>query len=432
MDSIPAKRDKKREGVKYIMTDYKRRIGTAIATVAILANAATPAAFAGTTITISGNSADSDNDVQVNNTQNTNVTQNNSANFTNNVSGNANTGDNDANKNNGGDVKVKTGDASINATVVNQANTNHASVDCCNQGNTTVKVANNSADSNNTVNLDVDHDIDIDQDNDADFDNNIKYLDAKTGNNDANKNNGGDVSIETGDASVKVAVSNWANANSARVGGGNGSEASMSLKIVDNSADSDNDITVDVDSDVEVDQDNEADFDNRIDADSNSGDNDANKNNGGEVSIETGDASVDVTVDNMANFNWADLNCGCVFGQGGLTVDVSGNGYESDNNVNGDFDSDQDVDQDNDADFDTNVKNSDAETGNNDANKNNSGSNGDPSIETGDADFNVGVANSANMNSVGSEEPEWPGLDLGGVNINISFDLSDLMDALGL
>ncbi len=414
------------------MTDYKRRIGTAIATVAILANAATPAAFAGTTISITNNGADSDNDVQVNNTQNTNVTQNNTANFTNNIDGDANTGDNDANKNNGGDVSVNTGNATVNATVVNQANTNHASVDCCTQGDTEVKIGGNAANSNNTANLDVDNKIDVDQDNRADFENNVKYLDAKTGNNDANKNNGGDVTVETGDASVKVAVSNWANANSARVGGGNGNDASMSLKILNNAADSDNDITVDVYSDVEVDQDNYADFDNRIDGDSNTGDNDAKKNNGGEVSIDTGDASVDVTVDNIANFNWADLNCGCVFGEGGLTVDVSGNAYNSDNNVNGDFDSIQDADQDNNADFDTDVKNSDAETGNNDANKNNAGAGEDPSIETGDADVNVGVANSANMNSVGSEEPEWPEMNLGGVNINISFDLGDLLDALGL
>lgn len=413
------------------MTDYKRRIGTAIATVAILANATLPVAFAGTTISINGNAADSDNDVQVNNTQNTNVTQNNTANFTNNIDGDANTGDNDANKNNGGDVTVDTGDASVNATVVNQANTNYASVDCCNQGNTTVKIGGNAADSNNTINLDVDNTVDIDQDNDADFVNNLKYLDAKTGNNDANENNGGEVNVTTGDASVIVVVGNWANANSARVGG-SGDQSSVSLKILNNAADSDNDIKVDVNASTDVDQDNDADFYNKVDGDSNTGDNDANKNNGGEVSIETGDATVDVTVDNMANFNWADLNCGCVFGEGGLTVDVSGNAFNSDNNVNGDFDSNQDADQDNDADFDTNVKNSDAETGNNDANENNNGGNGDPSVTTGDADVIVDVENSANVNGIGGDEPEWPGVNLGGVNISFSFDLGDLLDALGL
>src|SRR3990172_3467484 len=131
------------------MTDYKKRLGTAIATVVILAKSYSGLAIAGTTININGNAADSDNDVTVQLESETNVTQNNTANF-----------------------------------------------------------------------------------------NNNKYGDANTGNNDANQNNGGDVNIQTGDASVTVAVSNWANANSARVGG-NGNETSVSLKILDNAADSD-------------------------------------------------------------------------------------------------------------------------------------------------------------------------------------------------
>src|SRR3989338_5893675 len=109
------------------MTDYKKRLGTAIATVAILANAAMPA-FAGTTITIDGNASDSDNDVTVNNTQSTNVSQNNTANFTNYIDADADTGDNDANKNNGGDVSIETGDASVNVSVSNSANQNWAEV----------------------------------------------------------------------------------------------------------------------------------------------------------------------------------------------------------------------------------------------------------------------------------------------------------------
>src|SRR3990167_5952484 len=347
------------------MTDYKRKLGTAIATVAILANAAMPA-FAGKTITINGNAADSDNDVTVNQDSDIDIDQDNDADFDNNIDGDANTGDNDANQNNGGDVNVQTGDATVNATVNNSANQNWAEVDCCASNDLEVKIANNGAYSNNTVDVDSDSDVDVDQDNDADFDNDIKYLDAKTGNNDANQNNGGDVNVQTGDASVTVAVSNWANSNSARVGSA-GDEANVSLKILDNAADSDNDITLDLDSDVDVDQDNDADFDNDVDADANTGDNDANQNNGGDVLIDTGDASVDITVDNMANFNWADVNCGCVFGDGGLEVLVEGNGYYSNNTVNGDFDSIQKIDQDNDADFDNKVKNTDADTGNNDA-----------------------------------------------------------------
>lgn len=414
------------------MTNYTKKLGTAIATVAIMANAFAPmTAFAGTTITINGNAADSDNDVTVNNTQNTNVTQTNYANFTNNVDGDADTGDNDANKNNGGDVMIETGDASVNATVSNSANQNWANVDCCEQGDTEVKIAGNAFDSNNTANLDVDNSVKVNQDNDAYFTNNVKYLDADTGNNDANKNNGGNVSVETGDASVTVAVSNWANANSARVGGGEGGAGDVSLKILNNAADSDNDITVDLNGTTNVTQDNYADFYNKVDGDANTGDNDANKNNGGDVELTTGDASVDVTVDNMANFNWADLNCGCLFG-GSLEVTVEGNADSSDNNVDGDFDSNQTANQTNDAYFDSNVKYLDADTGNNDVNKNNGGAGSDPSLETGDASVDANVTNSANLNGLGGSEPEWPNFEMGGLHISLNFDLSDLLDALGL
>lgn len=328
----------------YIMTNYKKRLGTAIATVAILANATLPVAFAGTTINITGNAADSDNDVVINNTKDTNVTQNNTANFTNKVN-----------------------------------------------------------------------------------------ADASTGNNDANRNNGGNVEVTTGKASVAVAISNWANANSAKVGGNNSDGGSdVSLWVVGNAADSDNDISINKNSTTDVDQDNNADFKNKVDANADSGDNDANRNNGGDVMIDTGDAEVDVTVDNMANFNWADLNCGCTFGEGGLDVNVNGNGDSSDNNVNGDFDSNSKADQDNDAHFDTEAKYLDADTGNNDANKNNGGADSDPAITTGDGDVNAEVSNSANVNGIGGDEPEWPEFNWGGMNVSFNFDLGDLLDALGL
>jgi len=413
--------------------DLKRKIATGIATGAILANALAPMAFAGTEITINGNGADSNNDVIVELENETEINQNNTANFTNNIDGDSNTGDNDANKNTGGDVEITTGDADVSATVNNSANQNWAEVDCCVNKDLEVKISGNGYNSDNTVNVKADDDdnkVEINQNNSAYFDNNIKYLDAKTGNNDANKNTGGNVEIDTGDASVTVAVSNWANANSARVGNNDGGGA-LSLWILDNGADSDNDITVELENEVKVDQDNKADFYNKVDADANTGDNDANKNTGGDVEITTGDATVDVTVDNMANFNWADINCGCLLDD--LTVKVDGNGYNSDNTVNVELESDQKVDQDNDADFDNNVKKLDAETGNNDADKN-TGEGGDPSIDTGDADVTVDVSNSANTNGVGGDGPDWdfPEWDFGGLSISLSFDIGDLLDALGL
>ena len=415
------------------MTNYTKKLGVVVTTVAIVANGFLPAAaFADTTLTVTGNGADSNNGVVTSVSQTTTVNQNNNANFTNNISGNANTGDNDANKNTGGDVNVKTGDSSVDVSVSNSANQNQAAIDCCaSNGNTTVTVSGNGADSDNAVQHNSESKNSVNQNNNANFDNNIKYIDSETGNNDASKNTGGNVSVETGDASVKVAVSNWANANSAWIGGGNHDESGdVSLMILENGADSDNSIKVGMESENTVDQDNDADFDNYISGDSNTGDNDANKNTGGEVMIETGDASVDVTVDNMANFNWADINCGCTTGD--LTAKIAGNGYDSENAIQGEFASAQEVDQDNEADFDNNVKHLDAETGNNDSDKNTGYEGSDPSIETGDADTTVAVENSANMNSVGGEGPEWPEMNVGGVQVSLDFDLGDLLDALGL
>lgn len=415
------------------MTNLKGKIAAGIATGALLANAMTPMAFAGTEITISGNGAGSNNDAVVEVENDTTVNQTNKANFTNNIDGDSNTGSNDANRNTGGAVEISTGDATVDVTVSNSANQNWAEVDCCANNDVEVKISGNGADSKNTVNYDnagkEGNDITINQRNYADFDNNVKYLDAKTGNNDANRNTGGDVTIDTGDASVTVAVSNWANANSARVGGGD-SEGSLSLWIMDNGADTDNDIVVELENDVDVDQRNKADFDNNVDGDANTGDNDANRNTGGEVEISTGDAEVDVTVDNMANFNWADINCGCTVND--LVAKVAGNGADSDNTINAFLESDQDADQRNDADFDNNVKYLDAKTGNNDANRNGGGGDYDPSIDTGDSDVMVDVSNSANTNGLGGDEPEWPEMSAFGLSLSLNLDFGDLLDYLGL
>ena len=412
--------------------DLKRKIATGIATGALLANALMPMAFAtesGTNLTISGNGSGSDNLVEVELENETTVNQTNNATFNNSINGDASTGGNDANDNTGGDVEIDTGDADVTATVNNSANQNWASVDCCVSNDVEVKISGNGSDSDNTVKLkaeDDDNKIKIDQYNNAYFNNNVN-ADAKTGYNDANDNTGGDVEIDTGNASVTVSVSNWANANSARVGdGGNG--GSLSLWILDNGSDSRNLIDVELENEVDVDQDNHATFDNDIYADAKTGKNDANDNTGGNVEIDTGDATVDVTVDNMANFNWADLNCGCLLDD--LTAKIAGNGSDSDNTIDVELESDQEVDQDNRASFDNDVD-ADAKTGKNDAEDNTGENGGDPSIDTGDADVTVEAFNDANLNGVGGDEPEWPELNFGGLSISLSFDLGDLLDALG-
>jgi hypothetical protein len=274
------------------MTKLQRRFVTALATGALLANTVLPA-FAGTTIEISGNGADSKNKAEVDIDQSTYVEQSNQADIDNHVYAKADSGDNDANRNTGGGVSVDTGDASTTVSVSNQANSNVADVDCCGTGDVDVLISGNGDSSRNRVNLDVNDDPEtgtlVVQKNSADIDNDVKAK-AETGDNDANRNTGGDVSIMTGMATTGVTVSNSANCNMAYVGGSGEGGMSLSAKILGNGADTRNKIDLDFDRSVWVEQTNRADIDNDVEAKAESGDNDANRNTGGTVSISTGDA----------------------------------------------------------------------------------------------------------------------------------------------
>ncbi len=174
-------------------------------------------------------------------------------------------------------------------------------------------------------------------------------------------------------------------------------------------------------------QDNYAYVKNKVDADADTGNNDANRNTGGDVSIDTGDATVDVSVDNWLNFNHADLDCGCLLDDWDLKI--GGNGVDTTNDIDLTLEDGKNngVFQDNDAYLKNKVKDADADTGNNDANRNTGQPDGDPSVTTGDADVMVDVNNSLNVNSVGGEAPDW---DFLGGSVHFSFDLGDLLDWL--
>jgi hypothetical protein len=382
-------------------------------------------------IEVSGNGADSNNTVNYSQNSSVNVTQNNSANISNNIEVDAQTGNNEANKNTGGDVKIDTGDADATVNVTNVANSNTAKIDACCPGDIEVKITGNGYKSDNDVTVDSDNRVNVDQDNDADIDN---YVDVwvDTGHNEANKNTGGDVSVETGDADASVTVENKANANVAVVSGDEeGGE--FSVVISGNGADSDNNVDLDLNSEVTVDQYNDADISNDIEADAETGDNEANKNTGGDVKIDTGDADTTVDVSNMANLNWADVDaCGCILDG---SIKVSGNGADSDNDVTLDLDSRLNVDQDNNFDceepkeysgeYDNDACNdieANSDTGDNESKKNTS-HDGDPSIETGDASSKVDVDNQANVNKVGD-------VDLEGSDVNIEINLEGLLALL--
>src|SRR3972149_826803 len=106
----------------------KRKIATAITTGALLLNSLTPLAFADTTIELSGNGDNSNNNALVSVSSSTTVVQSNTATIVNTVYSDANTGKNDANSNTGGDVKIDTGNATSKVDLSTKANVNKADV----------------------------------------------------------------------------------------------------------------------------------------------------------------------------------------------------------------------------------------------------------------------------------------------------------------
>ena len=417
----------------------KRRITTAVATGALIFNAFAQSAFAATTIEISGNGTNSDNDSNVGISQTTTVVQSNNADVFNKVDVDADTGGNDANDNTGGDVSVETVDVDTEVNVSNALNSNSANVDCClSDGDTEVLISGNGSNSDNTVNLGQTNYNAIYQSNDADV-TNLVDVDGDTGDNDAEDNTGGDVSVETGDVDTKVSISTAANANSASISGDGNGGGTLSARIVGNGTHSDNDINLGLLSGVLISQDNNADVFNKVDVDADTGNNDANDNTGGEVSITTGDVDTEVEIDNMVNFNFADADCGCLLED--ILAKISGNGSDSDSTINASLEDKLEVFQSNCDDQyewwywwnkDCEIENKvdvDGDTGDNDAEDNTGGVHGgDPSVDTGDVDTNVDLDNSGNVNVYGDDSGlEFPDFDF---DLDISIDLGDLLDFL--
>ncbi|MCH7641573.1 hypothetical protein IID22_05260, partial [Patescibacteria group bacterium] len=82
---------------------------------------------------------------------------------------------------------------------------------------TTIELSGNGADSMNGADVLQVNTTVVVQSNTADISNKVD-ADANTGNNDANRNTGGDVSVDTGDASTTVGIANTLNSNEAEVG----------------------------------------------------------------------------------------------------------------------------------------------------------------------------------------------------------------------
>lgn len=424
-----------------------KKIAVVLASLSLFMNAVLPA-FASTTLEITGNGADSNNNEAVSVSQSTAVIQTNTSNINNDVYANSNTGGNKADKNTGGIVTVDTGNSKTTVSVDNAANSNVADVKNCNcSTDAEVTITGNGAESKNDAYLDLSGKTVVAQTNDSNIANHVN-ADSNTGDNKANKNTGGDVEITTGKAWTDVEIHSAANSNWANVGGSHGSNGGVSLRILGNGADSHNNIKLALDNEVLLQQQNDSQINNWVDADANTGKNKANSNTGGSVLIDTGNAFAGAAVDNAANFNWANVDCDCVTD---VLTKVAGNGADTHNHISAKLGVEKNVFQDNscgkfewiwdwgNGNCVDNHINSDSNTGDNKDKKNTGDPGVDPTILTGDSWTMSEVSNAGNANVYGSDSvpstwPTWPGWEGTGnsVNVNVSFSLQDLLAALGV
>jgi len=378
------------------MTKLKKRIVSVAASLALTLNMATPVLA---DVTVTGNGADSKTEVNMTTGTSTMVQQSNNAMVTNTVMSTTNSGGNTADKNTSGDVVVWTGDAMSQVNVANTLNSNSAVVACCDADGVDVTVSGNGADSKNDVNVGDGEkkspaDILVNQANNAVV-TNLVTADNSTGNNKANKNTNGDISVTSGDASSVIGISTVANKNSAFVGGLSGGDSDSSVVIEGNGADTKNNVDLEVGKDISVYQGNSAWVTNMVSTDNKTGKNDALKNTGGDVEILTGDVAVVAGISNKLNFNVADVNCCAV---GGLDVLIKDNGADSINNVDAVVGGDVVIDQAESGGNKAMVMNTifaGGKTGKNDANKN---TNGEVGIMTGDVSVVAGIDNMLNFN----------------------------------
>ena len=405
-----------------------RKVASAVAVSSLLFNVFSSVALADT-LDISGNGSDSTNATTITRTNTQSIVQNNDADISNYISSDANTGGNDANDNTGGNTVVATGNATNTIDVSTQVNLNRASeLNSYINGDDTVSITGNGSDSRNFANIDNLDSNSVYQNNDADISNRI-HADSNTGNNDANRNTDGDVTVITGHATTNITVSNMANANI------EGSEAidtvvaddtdsTADVMITGNGSDSFNDVDLLNSQSRLVVQDNEAYIRNCINTDSRTGSNYLNDNTGGAVLVDTGMASSTVDLINLGNLNLADTDSWFP----SVLSTINGNGSDSRSFLNALFDDSYSIfqgDSDNEEDSTFDVNNFisvDPLSGFNDVNRNTDGIDGSMII-TGHAVSLTTLRNEGNANLIGTTLP-------GGLQVNFQFDLGNILNSL--
>ena len=168
----------------------------------------------------------------------------------------------------------------------------------------------------------------------------------------------------------------------------------ITLEVTGNGEGSNSEINTQVDSETNIQQSNQSQVDNSVDSNADTGNNSADDNTSGEVSINTGDTQVNTEISNQTNTNVSDLE-GCC-NQAEVTQTISSNGADSNNAINTTFTNTNTVSQSNSATITTTITTT-ANTGHNSAN-NNTG--GNISITTGNINHREVVHTQANNSYV--------------------------------
>lgn len=307
-------------------------------------------------------------------------------------------------------ISLKTDDANVSATVITAANTDLANVDCETtdiegdvQGDlildfTPVPTATASAIASATVIPAPISEAMVEEETDLVVENSL-VLTADSGGSTALFNTGEETVLETGDANVSAAVLTFAN---------NNFEGEVSVEVINVYGNLEGDIIlpINIPTDIPVAspsataqekivQTNTAEIENTITIETETGDNQADRNTGEEVSITTGASTVAVNTVNFANTNLVDT-CQWVVvvnevpeGTSEIFSNDTGGGISEES-----VPADKQTEQTNTVLLKNNLELS-AKTGGNQASAN---TNGNTAVKTGDANVLVNLVNFVNTN----------------------------------
>lgn len=279
-----------------------------ISILSLLTFSVIPGTAAAEEIAITGNGSDSETQVNLSQNTNTAVSQDNDMNVDNNVNLIADTGDNEASDNTAGDTSASTGNVSINTSILNSGNTSTVTQDCCKTQNNggAITISGNGTGSQNLVNQNISSQTTVRINQNANITNNI-FGTAITGNNKANDNNHGDVSITTGDIKVFEKIQN-APVNVTKVSLAKTVAAyTMFVKIAGNGSYSDNEANLNNHDDADITINNNANILNNSNWDLITGNNEAQDNTKGDISILTGDIAFHSEIKNVVNISKVEI-----------------------------------------------------------------------------------------------------------------------------